>query len=57
MAHHSVGRPIHVERNESPTKEEVEAYQKKYIDELMKYVDIFLLAISHIFISGLRYVT
>lgn len=33
-----VGRPIHVEKNETPTKDEVEAYQTKYIDELMQCV-------------------
>jgi len=40
-----IGRPIHVEGNESPTSEEVEAYQKKYIDELMNiwnmYKDVY----------------
>lgn len=39
------GRPIHVQQNDKPTKEEVEAVQKRYIDELLRiwntYKDTF----------------
>ncbi|KAF8519653.1 diacylglycerol acyltransferase-domain-containing protein [Gautieria morchelliformis] len=40
-----IGRPIHVTKNDKPTKEEVQAVQKLYIEELLriwnKYKDTF----------------
>ncbi|KAF8316667.1 diacylglycerol acyltransferase [Clavulina sp. PMI_390] len=40
-----IGRPIQVKQNPDPTKEEVEMYQKQYIDELMHvwntYKDVY----------------
>ena len=37
-----VGRPIHVEKSEKPTLEQVRAVQKEYIEELYRYVYLVL---------------
>lgn len=45
VAPSSAGSPIHVKQNPNPTNEELAAYQKKYIDELMRiwngYKDVY----------------
>lgn len=38
-----VGHPIHVEKCEKPTLEEVMRVQSQYIDELMRYVSLLCL--------------
>src|SRR5260370_40419688 len=37
-----VGRPVHVEQNPNPSKQEVEEVQKRYIEELYSYEYTFL---------------
>ncbi|SRR5258708_39114109 len=37
-----VGRPVHVNQNPNPSKQEVEEVQKRYIEELYSYEHAFL---------------
>jgi len=43
MFYMSVGKPIHVERCEKPTLEELTRVQQRYIEELTRFVSVLLL--------------
>jgi len=43
MFYVSVGKPIHVERCEKPTLEELTRVQQRYIEELTRFVSVLLL--------------
>ena len=50
----SVGKPIHVERCEKPTLEELTSVQQRYIEELTRFVSIFCLSLGETDESGVE---
>ena len=50
----SVGKPIHVERCEKPTLEELTRVQQRYIEELTQFVFVLPFSLSETDESGSR---